>query len=83
MASREERAAEKMGDIFADERLNVVQLGYLTSMYWTQGMMDRFMGWFHWHNEIAKSVNLRDDGGVDFIQGDYLEFIRRNERLKK
>ena len=79
MASREESAAKKMGDIFADERLNVVQLGYLTSMYWTPGMMNRFMGWLHWHNDIAEKVNLRDDGGMDYIDGEYLEYIKRTK----
>lgn len=77
MPSREESASKKMADIFADERLNVVQLGYHTSLEWTPKMVERLLGWLHWHNQISESVEIRNDGGTDFIDGEYLEYIKR------
>ena len=77
MATREEKASDKLGDIFADERINVVQLGNLTATSFTPSMMNRFLGWLHWHNHIAERVNLRDDGGREYIDGEYIELLRK------
>jgi hypothetical protein len=82
VASREDKAANKMGDIFADSRLNVVQLAYLTSLTWTPDMFNRFMGWLHWHNDLAEKVQLRSDGGIDYIDGEYLDYIKKANRHK-
>lgn len=78
MASREESAAKKIADIFADERLNVVQLAYYTSLTFTPNMFERLLGWLHWHKDISEKVEIRDDGGMNFIEGDYLDYIKRN-----
>jgi hypothetical protein len=75
--SREEKAANKIADIFADERLNVVQLGYHTGLILTPSIMNRLRGWLIWHDQVAESVHLRDDGGTDFIDGEYLKYIKR------
>lgn len=79
--SREEKAANKIADIFADERLNVVQLGYDTSLTFTPNIINKIKGWLHWHDKIAESVHLRDDGGMDFIDGEYLEYIKTHRRI--
>lgn len=76
--SREEKAANKIADIFADERLNVVQLAYHTGMLMTPNMANRLKGWLHWHEQVGESVQLRDDGGMDFIDGEYLKYIKRH-----
>jgi hypothetical protein len=81
--SREEKTYNKMSDLFADERLNVVQLGYLSALGFTPTMMSRIKGWIHWHDQISESVHIRDDGSMSFIDGEYLEYIRRNEIPKK
>lgn len=78
--SREEKASEKLGDIFADERLNVVQLGYCTVLSFTPAMIERLKGWIQWHDKIADSINIRDDGGIEYLDSEYLKYIslRRN-----
>lgn len=78
MVSREESGAKKIADIFADERLNVVQLGYHTSLGFTPTIMEKIRGWIHWHDNISESIEVRNDGGMDFIDGEYLEYIKRN-----
>jgi hypothetical protein len=78
--TRDERAANKLGDVFSDERLNVVQLGHLTATTFTPSMANRLLGWLHWHNHIAERVELRDDGGVGYIDGEYLEYIKRQNK---
>ena len=75
--SREEAAAKKLADIFADERLNVIQLAYHTNVGFTHTMFERLLGFVHWHKHINENVQIRDDGGMDFIDGDYLEHIKR------
>lgn len=77
--SREDKAFNKMADIFADERLNVVQLGYLSSLGFTPTMISRVKGWLLWHDKVSESISINDDGGMSFIDGEYLEYIRRNE----
>ena len=77
--SREDKAYNKMSDLFADERLNVVQLGYLSAIGFTPTMISRVKGWLHWHDKISESIEIQDDGGMSFIDGEYLEYIRRNE----
>jgi hypothetical protein len=77
--SREEKAANKLADIFADERLNVVQLAYHTNATFTQTMFERLLGFIHWHKHINEMVQIRDDGGTDFIDGDYLNYIKRGK----
>jgi hypothetical protein len=77
MPSREEKAATKMADIFADDRLNVVQLGYHTGMEFTPNIINKLKGWLHWHDHISERVQLRDDGGMDYIDGEYLDYIKR------
>lgn len=77
MPSREESAAKKLADIFADERLNVVQLAYYTSFTFTPKMFERLLGWLHWHRDISEKINVRDDGGIEYIQGEYLDYIRK------
>ena len=81
--SKEEKAYNKIADIFADERLNVVQLGYLTALGFTPTMISRVKGWLHWHDTISESVDFNDDGGLSFIDGEYLEYIKRNELPKQ
>lgn len=75
--SREESAAKKLADIFADERLNVVQLAYHTYTHFTPKMFERLLGFVHWHRTVNENVQIRDDGGMDFIDGEYLEYIKR------
>jgi len=81
--SREEKAYSKMADIFADERLNVVQLGYLSALGFTPTMISKVKGWLHWHDQISETVELKDDGGMAFIDGEYLEYIRINEKPQR
>lgn len=76
----EERAFKKIADIFADERLNVVQLGYFSATGFTPSMIERVKGWLHWHDQIADSIELRDDGGYSYLDGEYLKYIDRNRR---
>lgn len=75
--SREAAAAKKLADIFADERLNIVQLAYHTHSQFTHGMFERLLGYIHWHKTVNDNVQVRDDGGTDFIDGDYLNYIKR------
>lgn len=72
-----------MADIFADERLNVVQLGYLSALGFTPTMISKVKGWLHWHDQISETVELKDDGGMAFIDGEYLEYIRINEKPQR
>ena len=81
--SREESAYNKMADLFADERLNVVQLGYLSALGFTPNMISRVKGWLHWHDKVSESVSITDDGGMEFIDGEYLNYIKRNETPRK
>ena len=76
--SREEKAFDKMSDIFADERLNVVQLGYLSALGFTPNMISKVKGWLHWHDHIGERVEVRDDGGMEYIDGEYLQYIKRH-----
>lgn len=80
MVSREDKAFNKLADTFSDDRLNVVQLGYLTSTGLTKGAIERLRGWLHWHDHISENVHIRDDGGMEFIDGEYLECIKRNNQ---
>lgn len=66
-----------MGDIFSDERLNVVQLGYLTALSWTPSMVERMKGWILWHDKMSENVGFNDEGGMYFVDGEYLEYIKR------
>lgn len=77
MSSREESAAKKLADIFADERLNVVQLAYHTSFLFTASMWERLLGFVHWHREVSENIIQRDDGGFDYIHGEYLKYIKK------
>lgn len=77
--SKEESAAKKLADIFADERLNVVQLAYHTHAHFTPNMFERLLGFIHWHKTVNDNVKVRDDGGIDFIDGEYLEYIKRTK----
>lgn len=74
---REERAANRIADIFADERLNVVQLGYHSSLTFTPNLIEKIKGWLHWHEQVSESIEVRDDGGMNYIDGDYLQYIKR------
>lgn len=74
---REEKAANKIADIFADERLNVVQLGYHSSLTFTPNIIEKIKGWLHWHEQVSESIDVRDDGGMDYIDGEYLKYIKR------
>lgn len=75
--SREESGAKKIADVFADERLNVVQLGYHSSLTFTPNIIEKIKGWIHWHEQISESIEVRDDGGMNYIDGDYLQYIKR------
>lgn len=79
MPSREERGADKIADVFADERLNVVQLGYHTSLGFTPHIMEKIRGWLHWHDHISERIGVTDDGGQEFIDGEYLDYIKRTK----
>lgn len=74
--SKEESAANRLADIFADERLNVVQLAYHTNNKFTPRMFERLLGFIHWHKTVSENVQVRDDGGRDFIDGEYLQYIK-------
>lgn len=75
--SREESSAKKIADIFADERLNVVQLGYHSSLTFTPNIIEKIKGWIHWHEQVSENIEVRDDGGINYIDGDYLQYIKR------
>lgn len=75
--ANEDSAAKKLADIFADERLNVIQLAYHTHNYFTPTMFERLLGFIHWHRQVGENVHIRDDGGIDFIDGEYLNYIKR------
>lgn len=75
--TREEKAYKKIADTFSDDRLNVVQLGYHTSTGLTKGALERLRGWLHWHDHISERARINDEGGMEFIDGEYLEYIKR------
>lgn len=77
MVSREEKGANKIADIFADDRLNVVQLAYYTSLGFTPNIVEKIRGWLHWHDHISERIEVRNDGGVDYIDGEYLDYIKK------
>lgn len=77
MVSREESGANKIADIFSDDRLNVVQLAYHTSLGFTPRTVEKIRGWLHWHDHISERIQVTNEGGTEFIDGEYLEYIKR------
>ena len=67
MMDREQRAAQRLADIFSDERLNPIQMAHHTFELLPFGAEQRLVEWLEWHDRIASNGYSDEQLEFDFV----------------